>query len=293
MALLSDENLAQLSRLQLNARQIVEGFLIGLHKSPYHGFSVEFADHRQYNPGESLKNVDWKIVARTGRYYVKRYEEETNLRCYILLDHSKSMFYSSGDITKIDYAKRLAASLSWLMIAQKDAAGLYTFNNKITSNLSPKAFRSYTAQIFSRLVQLEPEESTDILSPLHQIAESIKKRSLIVLISDLMEDEEKIIQAFKHFRNHRHELIVFHIYDPKEQSLEFKRETQFIDSESGEKITVNPWQIRKDYRERYDNFYKALKESCHQLQVEYNPVPINQDINELLLKYLIKRKKGL
>ncbi len=293
MTLLSDENLAQLSRLQLNARQIVEGFLIGLHKSPYHGFSVEFADHRQYNPGESLKNVDWKIVARTGRYYVKRYEEETNLRCYILLDHSKSMFYSSGDITKIDYAKKLAASLSWLMIAQKDAAGLYTFNNKITSTLSPKAFRSYTAQIFGRLVQLEAEEGTDILTPLHQIAESIKKRSLIVLISDLMEDEEKIIQAFKHFRNHRHELLVFHIYDPKEQTLEFKRETQFIDSETGEKITVNPWQIRSDYRERYDAFYKALKESCHQLQVEYNPVPIDQDIGDLLLKYLIKRKKGL
>jgi uncharacterized protein (DUF58 family) len=293
MPLLSDENLAQLSRLQLSAKQIVEGFLIGLHKSPYHGFSVEFADHRQYNPGESLKNLDWKIVARTGRYYVKRYEEETNLRCYILLDHSKSMFYSSGTESKIDFGKRLAASLAWLMIAQKDAVGLYTFNHRISSTLSPKAFRSYTAQIFSRLVQLEAEESTDILTPLHEIAESIKKRSLIILISDLMEDEEKIIQAFKHFRNHRHELLVFHLFDPKEQSLEFRRETQFIDSESGEKITVNPWQIRKEYRQRYDAFYQKLKESCHQLRVEYNPVSITEDISSLLLRYLIKRKKGL
>jgi len=293
MPLLSDENLAQLSRLQLSAKQIVEGFLIGLHKSPYHGFSVEFADHRQYNPGESLKNVDWKIVARTGRYYVKRYEEETNLRCYILLDHSKSMFYTSGKESKIDFGKRLAASLAWLMIAQKDAVGLYTFNHRISSTLSPKAFRSYTAQIFSRLVQLEAEESTDILSPLHEIAESIKKRSLIILISDLMEDDEKIIQAFKHFRNHRHELLVFHLYDPKEQNLEFRRETQFIDSESGEKITVNPWQIRKEYRLLYDEFYQKLKESCHQLQVEYNPVSITEDISSLLLRYLIKRKKGL
>ncbi|MDI3503302.1 MAG: hypothetical protein PWP64_238 [Candidatus Cloacimonadota bacterium] len=293
MPLLSDENLAQLSRLELSAKQIVEGFLIGLHKSPYHGFSVEFADHRQYNPGESLKNVDWKIVARTGRYYVKRYEEETNLRCYILLDHSKSMFYGSGEISKMDYAKRLAAALAWLMIAQKDAAGLYTFNHKITSALSPKAFRSYTAQIFARLVQLEAESTTDILSPLHEIAERIKKRSLIIIISDLMEDDQKIIQTFKHFRNHQHELLVFHLFDPYEQSLEFRRETQFIDSESGEKITVNPWQIRKEYQLRYNGFYQSLKESCHQLKVEYNPVSITEDIGSLLLKYLIKRKKGL
>ncbi len=293
MQLLNDEQIAELSRLQLSARQIVEGFLIGLHKSPYHGFSVEFADHRQYNPGESLKDVDWKIVARTGRYYVKRYEEETNLRCFILLDHSKSMFYGSGETSKMDYAKRLAAALSWLMIGQKDAVGLYTFHNQISSALSPKAFRSYSAQIFARLVQLEPQESTDVLTPLHQIAESIKKRSLVILISDLLDDDDKIIQAFKHFRNHQHELLVFHIYDPKEQNLEFKRETQFIDSESGEKITINPWQLRKDYRERYDAFYQKLMDNCHQIEVEYNPVCIDTDISSLLIKYLNKRKKGL
>jgi uncharacterized protein (DUF58 family) len=293
MALLSEEHLAQLSRLQLSASQIVEGFLIGLHKSPYHGFSVEFADHRQYNPGESLKNVDWKIVARTGRYYVKRYEEETNLRCHILLDHSRSMFYSSSGTTKIEYAKRLAAALAWLMIAQKDAAGLYTFNHQITGILAPKAFRSYTAQIFAQLVKLEAGDTTDILSPLHQIAESIKKRSLVILISDLMDDPEKILQAFKHFRNHRHELLVFHIFDPQEQELNFKRETEFIDSESGEKITVNPWQIREEYQNLYGDFYQKLKESCHQIEVEYNPVSTSEDVGDLLLKYLSKRKKGL
>lgn len=293
MALLSDEHLARLSRLQLSARQIVEGFLIGLHKSPYHGFSVEFADHRQYNPGESLKNVDWKIVARTGRYYVKRYEEETNLRCHILVDHSKSMFYSSSGTSKIEFAKRLAAALAWLMIAQKDAAGLYTFNHKITGILAPKAFRSYTAQIFAQLVQLEAGETTDILGPLHQIAESIKKRSLVILISDLMDDHKKILQAFKHFRNHRHELLVFHIYDPQEQELNFQRETEFVDSESGEKITVNPWQIQGEYKKLYSEFYHQLKESCHQIEVEYNPVSTTEDVGDLLLKYLIKRKKGL
>jgi len=293
MQLLTDESLAQLSRLQLSAKQIVEGFLIGLHKSPYHGFSVEFADHRQYNPGESLKNVDWKIVARTGRYYVKRYEEETNLRCYLLLDHSKSMFYTSANETKMDYAKRLAASLAWLMIGQKDAVGLYTFHHRITSQLAPKAFKSYTAQIFSRLVQLSPDESTDILSPLHEIAEMIKKRSLIILISDLMDDDDKIIQALKHFRNHHHELIVFHIFDPKEQNLDFKRETVFVDSETNERLTVNPWQLKAEYQRRYDEFYSKLKDACHQMEIDYNPVSTAVPIQDLLLQYMIKRKKGL
>lgn len=293
MTLLSDEALAQLSRLQLTAKQIVEGFLVGLHKSPYHGFSVEFADHRQYNPGESLRNVDWKIVAKTERYYVKRYEEETNLRGYILLDHSKSMFYGSGESTKIEYAKRLAASLAWLMIAQKDAAGLITFNHKISSTLPPKAYRSYTAQIFARLIALEAEEKTDILSPLHQIAEGIKKRGLIILISDLMEEPEKILAALKHFRSHRHEVLVFHLYDPQEAKLEFKRETEFIDSETGERLVVNPWQIRADYQQRWASFYHELKNACHQYQIEYNPVSIDEPVANLLLKYLLKRKKGL
>jgi uncharacterized protein (DUF58 family) len=293
MPLLTDEALAQLTRLQLTAKQIVEGFLVGLHKSPYHGFSVEFADHRQYNPGESLRNVDWKIVAKTERYYVKRYEEETNLRAYLLLDHSKSMFYGSGEITKIEYAKRLAASLAWLMIGQKDAAGLITFNHKISSSLPPKAIRSYTAQIFAKLVSLEAEDKTDILIPLHQIAETVKKRSLIILISDLMEDPEKIVSALKHFRSHQHEVLVFHLYDPQEASLDFKRETEFIDSETGERVVVNPWQIRKDYQERYSAFYNDLKNACHQYQIEYNPVSIDEPVSNLLVKYLIKRRKGL
>ncbi|HPF08876.1 MAG: DUF58 domain-containing protein [Candidatus Cloacimonetes bacterium] len=293
MPLLSDSALAQLSKLQLTAKQIVEGFLVGLHKSPYHGFSVEFADHRQYNPGESLRNVDWKIVAKTERYYVKRYEEETNLRGYILLDHSKSMFYASGSKTKIDYAKELAASLAWLMIGQKDAAGLICFNNRITSTLPPKAYRSYTAQIFKALLELQAEDKTDILTPLHKIAEGLKKRGLIILISDLMEEPEKILAALKHFRSHRHEVLVFHLFDPQEAEFEFKRETEFIDSESGEKIIVNPWQIRREYREYYSTFYQDLKNACHQYQIEYNPVSIDEPIDKLLLRYLIKRKKGL
>lgn len=292
MTLLSDEALARLNKFQLAAKGIVEGFLVGLHKSPYHGFSAEFSDHRQYNPGEPLKDLDWKILAKTDRYYVKRYEEETNLRCYILLDHSKSMFYASGQGSKIEYATKLAGALTWLMISQKDATGLYTFNNRITQSFPPKAIRSYTAPIFSALLALKPEDKTDILSPLHQIAELIRKRSLVILISDLLDEPERIMEALKHFRTRHHEVLVFHIVDRQEELFEFKRETEFIDSETGEKITVTPWQIRKEYLENYQSFVNTLKNECHMHQIEYNPVSTSTPLEDLLLKYLIKRSRG-
>ncbi|GAB1468395.1 DUF58 domain-containing protein [Candidatus Cloacimonadota bacterium] len=292
MPLLSAEELIRLNKFQLSAKTIVEGFLVGLHKSPYHVFSAEFSDHRQYNPGEPLKDLDWKVLAKTERYYVKRYEEETNLRSYILLDHSKSMFFSSGNASKIDYATRLAGALAWLMISQKDAAGLYTFNHKITSAFPPKAIRSYTALLFSRLLELNPEDKTDILKPLHQIAELIRKRSLVVLISDLLDDPENILAALKHFRARHHEVLVFHIVDRQEELFDYKRETEFVDSESGEKITVSPWQIRKEYLENYQLFTDYFKSECYKNQIEYNPVSTATPLEDLLLRYLVKRQRG-
>ena len=292
MPLLSEETLARLNKFQLMAKSIVEGFLVGLHKSPYHGFSAEFSDHRQYNPGEPLKDLDWKILAKTERNFIKRYEEETNLRSYVLLDHSKSMFFSSGKESKIEYATQLAGALIWLMISQKDAAGLYTFNNKITSAYPPKAIRSYTSQLFTALINLKADDKTDLLTPLHQIAELIKKRSLIILISDLLDDPEKIMESLKHFRARNNEVLVFHIVDPKEEKFDYKREAQFIDSETGEKITVSPWQIRKEYQENYHYFTDYLKKECYKHQIEYNPVDTYTPIEDLLLKYLIKRNKG-
>jgi uncharacterized protein (DUF58 family) len=292
LPLLTEETAVKLKRFQLQAQSIVEGFLVGLHKSPYHGFSVEFSDHREYNSGDPIKNIDWKIVAKTDRYYVKRFEEETNLRCYILLDHSRSMFYGSGESTKIDYACRLTAALTWLMIGQKDATGLVTFNQEITSMLPPKAYRGYLAQIFKVLSELEPKDSTRFLDNLHKVAETIRKRSLIILISDLLDEPESVLEGLKHFRSRHHEVLVFHITDLQEDNFRFRQETEFVDCESGEKITVNPWQIRGEYLNRYAEHIGALKAGCHQYQVEYNPVSTATPIDELLLKYLIKRKKG-
>lgn len=292
MALLTQETAARLKRYQLQAKAIVEGFLVGLHKSPYHGFSVEFSDHREYNVGDPIKNIDWKIVAKTDRYYVKRFEEETNLRCYIILDHSRSMFYGSGDSSKIYYACRLAAALSWLMIGQKDATGLITFNEEITSMLPPKAYRGYLGQIFRVLAELEPKDSTRLLENLHKIASSIKKRSLIILISDLLDDPEKVIEGLKHFRSQHHEVLVFHITDLQEDNFSFRQETEFVDSETGEKIVVNPWQIRSEYLARYSDHIQQLKSGCHQYQIEYNAVGTSTPLDDLLLKYLLMRKKG-
>lgn len=293
MEILTPEQIARLNRLQLFAKQTVEGFLTGLHKSPYHGFSVEFADHRQYNPGDPLKNVDWRIVARTGRYYVKRYEEETNLNCYILLDHSASMDYGSEGDTKLDFAKRLAASLTWLMINQKDAVGLYTFDDEITFSMPPKALRSYSAEIFGRLIRLEAGKKTNLAKPLEKISERIKKRSLIVIISDLLDEEENILRAFKHFRNKGHELLVFHLFDKSEEQFDFKHESEFIDSETSEKLIINPWQIKAEYQKNFQAFFANLKEQAHQMQVEYNPISTNDTIEDMMLRYLSKRKKGL
>ncbi len=292
MNLLTEETAAKLRRFQLTAKAIVEGFLVGLHKSPYHGFSVEFSDHREYNSGEPLKNIDWKIVAKTDRYYVKRFEEETNLRCHIILDHSGSMFYQSGQTSKIDYASQLAAALAWLMIGQKDAVGLITFNTEITSMLPPKAYRGYLAQLFRVLAELKPKDSTRLLENLHKAAESIRKRSLIVIISDLLDDPGQIIEGLKHFRARLHEVLVFHITDLMEDKFDFKQETEFVDSETGEKITVNPWQIRREYLANYNDHIDRLKNYCHQFQIEYNPVSTATPLDDLLLKYLLMRKKG-
>lgn len=292
MSIFTDESAAKLKKLQLFAKSIVEGFLVGLHRSPYHGFSVEFSDHREYNEGEPLKDIDWKIVARTDRYYVKRYEEETNLRCMILLDHSRSMFYDSGSGSKMDYATRLGAALSWLMISQKDAVGLVTFNEEVSLRMAPKAYKAYLPQIFAALVQLEAAGGTNISAALHSIAASLNKRSLVILISDLLDEPSEIINALKHFRVQKHEVLIFHIVDKDEAEFKFKRETQFVDSETGEKIIVTPWQIRKQYLQNYDAHVAELREGFQQYQIEYNPVHTEIPLNDLLLKYLLKRRKG-
>lgn len=291
ISLLSPEYLASLDKFSLRARLIVEGFMIGLHKSPYHGFSVEFSDHRQYNPGDPIPSIDWKVYAKTNRYYIKRYEEETNLKCHILLDHSKSMDYTSGKISKLEYAKAFASALIYLMNSQHDAVGFLSFTDTITNYLPPRSMKSYTNLIFSHLYRLQAEEKTNTAEALHHLADRIKKRGLVIIISDLIDEPEKIMLGLQHFRHQKHEVILFHIHDLQEKEFDFKKETQFIDMETGEKIVVNPWQIKKDYHSAYNETVSFFKQKCHELRIEYNPICTETPFEQNLLQYLIKRSR--
>ncbi len=288
---LSEEFIAKIDKFNLRARLIVEGFITGLHKSPYHGFSIEFSDHRQYNPGDPIKNVDWKIYGKTNRYYIKRYEEETNLKCYIIVDHSSSMGFSSANSSKLEYTKALASALSYLMISQQDAVGLLSFSDRITNFIPPRSMKSYLNIIFKELHNLKAEDKTSTVSVLHSLADRVKKRGLIILISDMIDDPNKIMQGLLHFRHQKHEVILFHIQDKQEIDFDYKRDTEFIDSETGEKITVSPWQIRKDYLQAYEENVKFLKDKCHESRIEYNAITTDTPFEDNLLQYLIKRSK--
>jgi uncharacterized protein (DUF58 family) len=290
---LSQEFIASLDKFSLRARLIVEGFIIGLHKSPYHGFSVEFSDHRQYNPGDSIGAIDWKVYGKTNRYYIKRYEEETNLKAYIIVDHSASMGYSSGEVSKLDYAKAFASALTYLMLSQQDAVGLLSYAQTLTSYIPPRSMRSYMSVLFKELYGLQPESSTNTAAVLHTLADRIKKRGLIILISDLLDDPHAILQGLQHFRHQKHEVLVFHIQDAQELEFDFKRETEFVDAETGEKLRVNPWQIRSEYRQAYEDAATYLKTRCHEALIEYNGINTQTPFDDALLRYLSKREKLL
>lgn len=288
---LPEDIIAKLDKFKLKARLIVEGFIIGLHKSPYHGFSVEFSDHRQYNPGDPIRNIDWKVYGKTNRYYIRRFEEETNLKSYLLIDHSKSMGFTSGGVSKLEYAKALTASLTYLMLNQQDACSLLSFTDKITNYIPPRSLNSYLNLLFSHIYNLQPQDKTNTASVLHNLAEKINKRGLIILISDLIDNPQEILSGLQHFRHKKNEVIVFHIQDKQEYKFDFQHETEFVDSETGEKVVVNPWLIKKDYLQAYNNNIEYLKNRCYESKIEYNPITTETTYNELLLQYLLKRTK--
>ena len=288
---LQPEVVSRLSRLDLVARLVVEGFITGLHRSPYHGFSVEFSEYRPYMPGDSLKHIDWKVLGRTERYYVKQFEEETNLRTTILLDSSGSMGYSSGPVTKLQYATYMAAALAFMMIHQRDAVGLVTYAERILSYLPPRSVKSYLHVLLKNMSTLKNGGETCISETFHDLAERIKRRGLIIIFSDLMDNPETVLQALKHFRHKKHEVLVFHVLDPMERTFDFKRDALFIDMETGEKIQTQPWHIRSDYRKLVTAFLEKYKRECRQHRIDYIAVDTSQSFDRVLFHYLIKRKR--
>ncbi|MFZ0390922.1 MAG: DUF58 domain-containing protein [Calditrichia bacterium] len=290
---LKPEVVIGLKNLDLIARMIVEGFLVGYHKSPYHGFSVEFSEHRQYMPGDNIRDIDWKVYSRTNRFYIKQYEEETNLKAYLLLDVSGSMGYGSGKITKIQYASYLAAAFSYLFIKQRDAVGLVTFSDKIQRFLPPKSAPSYLRFLLQELKKVELSRSrTAVSDTLHELAEKINRRGLIILLTEfLYEDPERILQGLKHFRYYNHEILVFNILDPNDRFFHFNDDAVFVDMETGEKIKTQPYFLQERYREEIGAFYDHLQQECRRYQIDFQTILTSEPFDRALVRYLLKRKK--
>jgi uncharacterized protein (DUF58 family) len=283
---------SKLSNLELIARLVVEGFIVGLHKSPYHGFSVEFSEHRQYSPGDETRYIDWKVYGRTDRYFIKQFEEETNLRAYIILDASGSMAYSSGDnVRKFDYACYLAGALAYLMMMQRDAVGLVIYDEGIRKFLPPRSVRSYLDVILSELERTEPGSKTNTAKSLHLVAERIKRRGLVIVLSDLLDDQNEVISAFKHFKHKKNEIIVFQILDPVERNFDFNVDALFKDMETSEKIMTQSLYIRKDYQRAIDEFIKRYRIECLANGIDYELMDTATPFDVALFRYLSKRRE--
>jgi uncharacterized protein (DUF58 family) len=288
---LKPEVVARLRGMDLKARLVVEGFLAGLHRSPYKGFSAEFAEHRQYMPGDELKRIDWKVYGRTDRFYVREFEEETNLRAYLVLDSSGSMTYSTGNPTKHDYAGMLGASLAYLLLHQKDSAGLITFSDRIESFVPPRSSAAHLHVLLSRLQQLTPGGDTNISATFHQLAERVRRRALVVILSDLWDDQAAVLTALRHFRHRKHEVLVFHILDPNERQLGFRGPVQLRDMETGRTATIDPRVIRSDYQRRFDRHLKEFERGCREALVDYCRIYTNTPFDQTLFAYLARRAR--
>ncbi len=290
-AFLNAEEMNKLTRMVLQSRYVVEGNLSGAHRSPLKGASSEFADHKAYGVGDDPKHIDWKVFGRTDRYYIKRYEDETNLRVYFIIDRSNSMGYGSGDFTKFDFACKLAAALSYVIVKARDSVGMFLYSDKIDIQVPPRNSLNHLHNTLKRLQDLEPASTTSTAETMHQIAESIHKRALVVLISDLMDDEKDIIQALAHFRKHMHDVIVLHVLDPVEIDLSLKQGFEFEDMETGEKLTVDPRGMAKEYQKELEAFLEFYRVSCEAMKVDYRLVKTDQAVDTYVRAYLEERRR--
>jgi len=295
------QEIRELGNLELLAKQLVEGFITGLHKSPYHGFSVEFAEHRLYNTGESTKDIDWKVYARTDKLFSKRYEEETNLRCTILIDNSSSMYYPKKNRGKITFSIMAAAAISFLLQRQRDAIGITTFSDTIENQTATKSTHSHLHKILLMLEQTlqntPPEKrKTSIPEVLHQIANRIHKRSLVIIFSDMFDNQEQVqelINGLHHLKHTKHEVLLFHVTD-KSTEFDFdfeERPYKFVDLETSEELKLHPSQIKEVYTKRINEYFQDLAIKCGQLKIDFIKADISDDYDKILSAYLIKRGK--
>lgn len=295
--------LAQFGNLELLAKQVVEGFITGLHKSPFHGFSVEFAEHRLYNPGESTRHIDWKLYARSGKLFTKKYEEETNLRCQFLLDCSSSMLYpADAENNKLEFSIYSIASLIELFKRQRDAVGISLYENKLKLHTSAKSSMAHHNYLYSELEKelknfdKEKTSKTSTIQAIHDVAELSHKRSLVIIFSDLLDNidqQEDFFNALQHLKHNKHEVLLFHVLDGKfEQNFEFEnRPYHFVDMESGESIKMQPKEFQKVYQEQMKGFMRSIELKCADYHIDFYQTDINKGFNNVLLQCLIKRSK--
>lgn len=326
-ALLDPYFVSKLRRLDLIARLVVEGFITGLHKSPYHGFSVEFAEHRPYMPGDEIRAIDWKVFGRTDRYFIKEFEEETNLRSYLLLDTSSSMVYRSSEklLTKMRYGVQLAAALAYLMIQQQDAVGLLLFDEQVRKFVPSRSVPAHLRVLLGELSRADEElgrvpdrgwtrapssaeggeeaisnsgpsggdirRRTEIGRSLHYLADRLARRGLAVVISDLMDSPESVLAGLKHFRHRKHEVVVFHLLDPAEVSFPFQDEVVFVDMETGDRLSAVSWELAPEYRKRVERWQQTFRRMCGEHTIDYVGVRTDTPFDVALLRYLEKRRR--
>jgi uncharacterized protein (DUF58 family) len=284
-------SLAKYGRLALLARGVVEGFLSGVHKSPFKGFSVEFAEHRQYYPGDEIRHIDWRAYGKTDRYYVKEYEEETNLRAYLLVDASGSMGYRGAGPSKFEYAQHVAASLAYLMLHQLDAVGLVLHDSRVRETVAPRANAKHLLQLLGTLEQARPGGETNLAPLWHDLAGQLPRRGLVVILSDCFDAVGPLLRALRHFRHRRHEVLLFHVLAPEEIDFPFTRFTQFRSLEAaGQRLLVDPGRLRREYLENFQRFCTELRTQAGQMQVDYHRMRTDEPVEKALGIYLTNRQ---
>jgi uncharacterized protein (DUF58 family) len=288
---LDPRTLSKLEGLELRARSIVEGYVSGVHRSPYHGFSIEFAEHREYSQGDDLRYVDWKVFGRTDKFYLKQYEEETNLVSYMLLDTSESMRYQSADapLSKLEYAQCVAAALSYLILRQQDSVGMVTFDNEIRALIRASSNPSHFKQLLYVMENSVPERKTQTGPIFHDLAERLKRRGLVLILSDLFDDVPSMMAGLKHFRHRRHEVVMFHVLDPAELDFRFRQTTLFRGLEEMPDVLTDPRALRQAYLDEFGKFQQAVKKGCRAQHIDYVLLRTDQSLEIALSSYLASR----
>lgn len=283
--------LSKLSRLDIRARGLVEGSFSGQHKSPHKGSSVEFSQYRKYVAGDDIKNLDWKVYARSDRFYIKEFEADTNLRCYLVVDCSGSMGFSGESGSKMDYARKLAGSLAYLLVLQSDSVGLHCFNDTVISDIPPRNKPSHLHNIFEVLSSVPPRGETDIVTILHNLAEKIRKRALVIVFSDFFAEVEPLIDCFHHLMHRKHDLAVFHLVDDAEMNFNFNRPIRFIDMEDASTLISEPGMTRNEYLRIFTQYMENIKKGCREFKVDYRLCRMSEPYDSVLSDFLLERMR--